>query len=75
MVFSRTPDLTHWVGLLNLIIDCLLLLDVALNFRTGYPDKYDSLHIIQDPRRICKRYVIPPKVHLYFDGQSPSLTF
>ena len=47
MVFGRDISLAHWVGITNVVIDCLLLIDVALNFRTGYSDKYDQLHIIQ----------------------------
>ena len=41
----------------NLTIDCFLMLDILLNFRTGFVDKYDQLHIIADPKAIRNRYL------------------
>lgn len=55
LVPSASLSYPFWVA--NLVIDCFLMLDIALNFRTGFVDKYDQLHIIADPKAICKRYL------------------
>jgi len=44
-------------GLIALAIDIFLLIDLVLNFRTAYVDRYDHLHIITSPKAIAKRYL------------------
>ena len=39
------------------MIDVWLLIDICINFRTAYVDKYDHLHIITSPKSIAKRYI------------------
>ena len=38
------------------MIDLWLLIDILVNFRTAYVDKYDHLHIITSPTAIARRY-------------------
>ena len=54
-MMSNSVSQRFWV--FNLIIDCFLMVDIILNFRTGFVDKYDQLHIISDPKLIRKRYL------------------
>jgi len=43
--------------ILNVVIDCFLMIDIVLNFRTGFVDQFDKLHIIADPKQIRRRYL------------------
>eukprot|EP01083_Nonionella_stella_P082929 229099_1 len=57
IAFELTLTLSNTLGIIAFSIDMLLLLDVALNFRTAYFDKYDRLRLILDPLMITKRYL------------------
>eukprot|EP01084_Bolivina_argentea_P012317 23079_1 len=43
--------------IIQVFIDLCLLIDIAINFRTAYIDKYDRLRIIHIPKLIAKRYL------------------
>lgn len=49
-------DLTNTLGIIAFSIDILLLIDIGLNFRTQYYDKWDRLLLHTDPFDIAKRY-------------------
>eukprot|EP01083_Nonionella_stella_P290192 987500_1 len=58
--FHITLDLSRGeyfeFGVLALVIDICLCIDILFNFRTAYFDKYDDLRLITNPKRIAKRY-------------------
>eukprot|EP01084_Bolivina_argentea_P229908 387922_1 len=41
-------------GIIALLIDICLLIDIIFNFRTAYFDKYDDLRLITNPTKIAK---------------------
>eukprot|EP01083_Nonionella_stella_P083707 231517_1 len=55
--FGVKLSLSDTAGRIALFIDIFLLFDIVLNFRTGYIDKYDHLHIITSPVMIAKKYL------------------
>ena len=56
LAFEIKLSLADPFGALALFIDCLLLFDICLNFRTAYFDDYDHQLLIFDPPRIAKKY-------------------
>ena len=57
MTFGVILTLGDPAGIIAFAIDLWLLIDICVNFRTAYVDKYDHLHIITSPKAIAKRYV------------------
>eukprot|EP01083_Nonionella_stella_P031776 86987_1 len=56
LAFEVTLVLNKPLGMLALAIDIVLLLDVAVNFRTRYYDKWDRLLLHTDPFDIARKY-------------------
>ena len=54
--FRVDLDLQTWPGVISLIIDCLLLLDILLNFRTAFYSKLNPLNFQTSPSEIAKNY-------------------
>eukprot|EP01084_Bolivina_argentea_P309766 535858_1 len=55
--FGIQLTLSQTAGVIALLIDCLLLFDITLNYRTAYFDKYDDEILITNPKRIACRYL------------------
>ena len=54
--FDLKMSLTNALGILAFSVDCLLLIDILMNFRTQYYDKWDRLLLHDDPFDIAKKY-------------------
>eukprot|EP01084_Bolivina_argentea_P012318 23084_1 len=57
VAFEIRGSATSFVAIFGAFIDICLLMDIVINFRTAYIDKYDRLRIIHDPKLIAKRYL------------------
>eukprot|EP01083_Nonionella_stella_P149628 475533_1 len=57
LAFNIVLTLDDPFGVCALLIDCLLLLDVYLNFRTAYFDRYNPFQLITNPSEIGAQYV------------------
>eukprot|EP01084_Bolivina_argentea_P201325 344135_1 len=57
LAFNIVLTLDDPFGVCAVLIDCLLLLDVYLNFRTAYFDRYNPFQLITNPSEIGAQYV------------------
>eukprot|EP01083_Nonionella_stella_P081253 223714_1 len=57
MAFNINLTLNDVFGVIALSIDCLLLCDVLLNFRTAYFDEFDQQMLVYNPKRIAWKYL------------------
>eukprot|EP01084_Bolivina_argentea_P314711 545117_1 len=57
LAFNITLTLSMTMGIVALLIDCLLLIDIGIIFRTAYYDKYNPFELIKSPKEIAKKYI------------------
>ena len=55
--FSIDSTLNTFYGEISFSVDCILLIDILISFRTAYFDKIDQLRLIASPKLIAKTYV------------------
>lgn len=55
--FGVDVTLSDWIGVTSLVVDILLCIDIIINFRTAYFDKYDRLLLHSESNQIAMRYL------------------
>ena len=57
LAFDINLSLKTPKGVIALLVDILLMIDILLTFRTAYFDKYDGLQLEANPKAIAKHYL------------------
>jgi len=57
LAFNLELSLHHPLGILSFSMDCSLLLDIVVTFRTAYYNKWDHLNLVRDPKSIAIQYL------------------